>query len=212
MGGTRGISGDSEEAKKILFCLKFRQFLGYFGGAYRGNLMLFRFQIELSDVDRGVYESLDFRVAQHPSETYPYMLSRVFAYCLAFQDGLEFTPGGLADPEAPALRKLGAMNSIDMWVEIGNPSARKLHKAGKSAKEVLVFTYKNPEVLLNEIRGNEVHRASELQMFALDPKFLDALGEKVEKNNRWTLLAQQGQIDITIGEETLTSELKSVQL
>jgi uncharacterized protein YaeQ len=106
--------------------------------------MLYRFQIELSDIDRGVYESLDFRVAQHPSETYPYMLSRVLAYCLTYQEGLEFTPGGLADPEAPALRKLGHHNSIDLWIEIGNPSARKLHKASKAAKEVSVFTYKTP--------------------------------------------------------------------
>lgn len=170
--------------------------------------MLYRFQIELSDIDRGVYESLDFRVAQHPSETYPYMLSRVLAYCLAYQDGLEFTPGGLADPDAPALRKLGGLNSIDLWIEIGNPSARKLHKAGKSAKEVMVFTYKNPEVLVTEINNGEVHRANELQISAFDPKFLDVLAEKVEKNNSWSLLVQQGQMDITVKGETFTSEIE----
>lgn len=170
--------------------------------------MLYRFQIEFSDIDRGVYESLDFRVAQHPSETYPYMLSRVLAYCLAYQDGLEFTPGGLADPEAPALRKLGGHNSVDLWIEIGNPSARKLHKATKAAKDVVVFTYKNPEVLLTEIKNNEVHRANELQIYSFDSKFLDSLGELIEKNNRWSLLVQQGQLDLTSGDQTFSSELK----
>ncbi|MEK2644876.1 YaeQ family protein [Bdellovibrio sp. BCCA] len=170
--------------------------------------MLYRFQIEFSDIDRGVYESLDFRVAQHPSETYPYMLSRVLAYCLAYQEGLEFTPGGLADPEAPALRKLGGHNSIDLWIEIGNPSARKLHKATKAAKDVMVFTYKNPEVLLTEIKNNEVHRANELQIFSFDSKFLDSLGALTEKNNRWSLLFQQGQLDLTAGDQTFSSELK----
>jgi hypothetical protein len=34
-------------------------------------------QIELSDVDRGVYESLDLRVARHPSESARYLLMRV---------------------------------------------------------------------------------------------------------------------------------------
>ncbi|MFS4460537.1 YaeQ family protein [Bdellovibrio sp. HCB2-146] len=174
--------------------------------------MLYRFQIELSDVDRGVYESLDFRVAQHPSETYPYMLSRVLAFCLTYQEGLEFTPGGLGDPDAPALRKLGHLNSIDVWIEIGNPSARKLHKAGKSAKEVLVFTYKNPEVLLSEIRGSDVHRANELQISAFDAKFLDVLGDKVEKNNRWSLLVQQGQLDLTIDDQTYSGEVSKVTL
>ncbi|NUN06834.1 MAG: YaeQ family protein [Bdellovibrio sp.] len=174
--------------------------------------MLYRFQIDFSDIDRGVYESLDFRVAQHPSETHPYLLSRVLAYCLAYQEGLEFTPGGLGDPEAPALRKMGNHNSIDLWIEIGNPSARKLHKATKAAKEVRVFTYKNPDVLLNEIKNNEVHRANELRIAAFDLKFLEILSEKLEKNNRWTLLAHQGQMNLTIGEDTFTSEIQNVGL
>ena len=174
--------------------------------------MLYRFQIELSDVDRGVYESLDFRVAQHPSETYPYMLSRVLAYCLMYQTDLEFSPGGLADPEAPALRKLGSMNAIDLWIEIGNPSARKLHKASKSAKQVVVFTYKNPQMLINEIKGSDVHRAAHLELYGIDSKFLDAAGECVEKNNRWSLLVQQGQLDLTAGQKTLSTEIQKIVL
>lgn len=174
--------------------------------------MLYRFQIELSDIDRGVYESLDFRVAQHPSETYPYMLSRVLAYCLAYQEGLEFTPGGLADPEAPALRKLGLHNAIDLWIEIGNPSARKLHKAGKAAKEVMVFTYKNPDVLLSEIREGDVHRAHELQVFAFESDFLDKIAKNIEKNNRWSLLVQQGQCDLTIGAETIVAQVRKMSI
>jgi uncharacterized protein YaeQ len=174
--------------------------------------MLHRFQIELSDIDRGVYESLDFRVAQHPSETYPYLLTRVLAYCLTYQEGLEFTPGGLSDPDAPALRKLGNHNAIDLWIEIGNTSARKLHKATKAAKEVMVFTYKNPEVLLNEIRTGEVHRAGDIQLFAFDSAFLDSIERLVEKNNRWTLLIQQGQCDLTIGEQTISGEIRKLSL
>ena len=40
------------------------------------------FDIALSDVDRGVYESLSFKVARHPSETAEYLIARVLAYCL----------------------------------------------------------------------------------------------------------------------------------
>lgn len=174
--------------------------------------MLYRFQIELSDIDRGVYESLDFRVAQHPSETHPYMLSRVLAYCLVYQEGLEFTPGGLGDPDVPALRKLGSYNSIDLWIEIGNPSGRKLHKATKAAKNVMVFTYKNPEVLLMEIENNEVHRANEIQISAFEVKFLELLGDRLEKNNRWALFVQQGQLNFTIGDSTFTSEMKNISV
>lgn len=173
--------------------------------------MLYRFQIEVSDIDRGFYESLDFRVAQHPSEAFPYMLSRVLAYCLTYQEGLEFSPGGLGDPEAPALRKLGGHGNVELWIEIGNPSSRKLHKASKTAQQVLVFTYKNPEVLLAEVNGGDVHRADELQITAFDAGFLESLGKLLEKNNRWSLLLQQGQLDITVGEATLSTEMKRVR-
>lgn len=170
--------------------------------------MLFRFQVALSDIDRGVYESLDFRVAQHPSETYPYLLSRVLAFCLAYQENLEFSPEGLADPEAPALRKMGFMNSFDMWIEVGNPSARKLHKATKTSKEVMVFTYKNPEVLIEDIKNNKVHRAGEIQIVAFDPKFLEEISGSLEKNNPWTLLIQQNQLDLTIREQSFSTEIR----
>ncbi len=106
--------------------------------------MLYHFQLDLSDVDRGIYESLDFRTVQHPSETGIYLLSRVLAYALSYQEGLEFSPSGLGDPDAPVLRAMGAMGATEIWLEIGNPSARKLHKASKAAKNVIVYTYKNP--------------------------------------------------------------------
>jgi uncharacterized protein YaeQ len=67
---------------------------------------LYRFRIDLSDVDRGVYETLDFRIAQHPSETTTYLLTRVLAYALNTQPGLEFSSGGLSDPDAPAPKDL----------------------------------------------------------------------------------------------------------
>lgn len=173
--------------------------------------MLYRFQIELSDVDRNIYETLDFRAALHPSEASSYLLSRALAFVLSHQEGIEFSPGGLGDPEAPALRILNLRGEVEIWIEIGSPSARKLHKASKTAKTVRIYTYKNPEVLLNEIRTNDVHRASDLEIFAFDHKFLDQVASKLEKNNRWNLLVQQGQLDLTIGDETFTSQMQNLK-
>lgn len=102
--------------------------------------MLYRFTIELSNIDRDVYETLDFRVSQHPSEIASYLLTRSLAYALSYEEGLEFSSQGLADPESPALLKYGLHNSIDLWIEIGNASSRKLHKATKTAKKVIIYT------------------------------------------------------------------------
>jgi uncharacterized protein YaeQ len=170
--------------------------------------MLYRFQIDVSHVDRGFYESLDFRVAQHPSETAPYLLSRTLAFALCHQRGLDFSPGGLSDPDAPAIKSIGDNGSIDLWIEIGNPSARKLHKATKVASAVKVFTYKNPEALMTEIKSGEVHKAEEIEVFAFDPKFLLELEKHLEKNNKWVMLFQDGQLDLQIGENSLTTTVK----
>ena len=43
---------------------------------------IYNFDIQLADVDRGVYETLALRVARHPSETEEYLVTRVLAYFL----------------------------------------------------------------------------------------------------------------------------------
>jgi hypothetical protein len=41
---------------------------------------LYHFAIGLSDVDRGVYETLELKVARHPSEAQDHLVARALAY------------------------------------------------------------------------------------------------------------------------------------
>ena len=63
---------------------------------------IYSFEIRLSDVDRGVYESFAFKAAQHPSETDEYLVTRVLAYCLEYREGIGFSRG-LAEPDEPTV-------------------------------------------------------------------------------------------------------------
>lgn len=172
--------------------------------------MLYRFQIELSDIDRGVYESLDFRVSQHPSEALSYLLSRTLAFALSYQSNLEFSPKGLSDPDGPALQVKNDNGVIETIIEIGNPSPRKLHKLMKAVKQVIVYTYKNPRLLINEIKSNEVHRSEEIEIYPLDPKILLDLENHLQKNNLWSMLIQDGRLNIEIPSHSFTMELKKL--
>lgn len=174
--------------------------------------MLYHFQLELSDIDRNVYESLDFRVIQHPSESVAYLLTRTLAYAHCYQENLEFSPKGLGDPETPAMQVAGgAMGGIELWVEIGNPSARKLHKASKATKRLLVYTYKNPEILTKEITDNKVHRADEIEIYAFKMNFIEQLEARLKKNNQWTLIIQQGRLSVEIGDESISCEIQKIK-
>src|SRR3977135_3674685 len=101
------------------------------------------FDINLSDVDRGVYESLSFKVARHPSETDEYLLTRVLAYCLEFGEGIRFSRGML-DPVEPALSIRDLTGALQVWIEVGAPDAARLHKASKAAPRVVLYTHREP--------------------------------------------------------------------
>ena len=170
---------------------------------------LYRFRVDLSDVDRGVYETLDFRVAMHPSESLPYLLTRSLAFILNSSEDLEFSATGLADPEAPALKISNpSSGQTSLWIEIGNPSPKKLHKAAKASQLVKVYTYKDAQLILNEAQGENIHKSEHIQIFAIDPKFIEKISEGVQRETRWSLLNHDGAITITWGTNSASTELK----
>jgi hypothetical protein len=61
---------------------------------------IYNLDIELADIDRGVYESFAMRVARQPSETAEYMMTRVLAYCLEYAEGIALTEGTAGDEPA----------------------------------------------------------------------------------------------------------------
>ena len=54
---------------------------------------MYTFTVQLADVDRGVYDDFSLRVARHPSETDAYMVTRLLAYCLEYEEGIAFSEG-----------------------------------------------------------------------------------------------------------------------
>lgn len=173
------------------------------------NFTLFKFQIELSDIPRSLYQTLEFRAAQHPSESTPYLLTRVLAFILNFDDDLVFSPTGLHDPDATAINIPDFNGGYKMLIEIGNPSARKLHKATKTAKTVKIYTYKNPQSLIDEIKSEKVHRANEIEIYSLTSSFLSELEPQLKNNNRWGVLFNDGTITVQIGEQSISGELST---
>src|SRR5689334_25351441 len=118
-----------------------------------------RFTISLSDADRSIYEALDWRVAQHPSESERYLVARVIARALEHGEGLEFSKGGVSDDEEPALVQRDLRGDLVAWIEIGSPTPDRLHKAAKASPRVVVYTWKSAAQLAEAIAERKVHRA-----------------------------------------------------
>lgn len=165
---------------------------------------VYHLEIELSDIDRAVYETLDLRIARHPSESTPYFLTRTIAYALLYEEGIAFSKGGLSSTEEAPLTVRDLQGNLRVQVEIGTPSAERLHKASKASPRLVVFTHQDPRRLAQEAASREIHKAERIEVYALDPRFLDRLGDITDRNARWTLLRQDDLLYVTVGKETVS--------
>jgi uncharacterized protein YaeQ len=164
---------------------------------------MFHLQIDLSDVDRSVYQALDLRVARHPSETMRYLLTRVIAYCLCHEEGIAFTKG-LSNVEEPAVWIKDAQGNLRVWIEVGTPSAERLHKASKASPRVVVFTHNDPELLKKAARSKAIHKVDAIEVYALDGALLDELDAATNRNARWALVHTEGTLYVTSGETSVS--------
>jgi uncharacterized protein YaeQ len=164
--------------------------------------MIHTFDIELSDTDRGVYETLALRVARHPSETEEYLVTRVLAYCLEYADGVAFSQG-LAEPDEPALAVRDLTGNLSVWIDIGAPDAARMHRASKAAGRVVVYTHKDPKSVVRQWAGERIHRAADLELYHVDRALLSALVARLERRMVFALSVSGGQLYITIGGELL---------
>lgn len=167
-----------------------------------------KFEISLADSDRGVYEELSWRVAQHPSESERYLVARVIARALEHADGLEFSKGGVSDDDEPALVQRDLRGDLVAWIEIGSPTPDRLHKATKLCDRVVVYTWKRADELRAAIAERGTHRGDQIVLCQLDAGFLDAAAAKLDRTNTWSLAVTGGALYLTIGDALLETTVQ----
>lgn len=163
---------------------------------------VYNFDVQLADVDRGVYEALAFRVACQPSETEEYLMSRVLAYCLEYAEGIGFSRG-IAEADVPALAVRDLTGALRVWIDVGAPDADRLHKASKLAPRVAVYTHREPRHVLQALAGARIHRAAELELYAIDRGLIDGLVARLDRRNRWELSVTEGHVYVAAGDKTI---------
>ena len=168
---------------------------------------VYNFDVTLADVDRGVYETLAIRAAQHPSESIEYLLTRVLAYCLEYAEGITFSKG-LAEPDEPAVVVRDLTGKITTWIEIGSPDADRLHKASKAAPRVVLYTHKDPAAVLRAYEGKRIHKSADIPVYAIDRALLAELAEVVDRRTTMDLSVTEQTMYVGIGGRMLTGAIE----
>lgn len=163
--------------------------------------------VELSDVDRGVYETLELRLAMHPSESLPYLATRLLAYCLEYTDGIEFT-AGLSNGDEPAIVVRDLTGQLTGWIEVGVPDADRLHRASKLAPHVAVYTHRDLRNLLGQLEGKKIHRSAEIPIYTFGRGFIDDLADRLERRIRLSLSVTEQHLYLDINGTSMTTVIE----
>jgi uncharacterized protein YaeQ len=172
---------------------------------------MYVFNVELADSDRGVYETLEIRAAQHPSETADFLLTRVIAYCLEYTDGIAFSKG-LSDTDEPTVFVRDLTGALQLWVDIGTPDAERLHRASKAAPRVVIYCHKDAALLATKLAAEKIHRLEALELYAVDRAWLAELVKKLDRRMNFTLTVAERNLYLTVGEDTLTCVVERLLL
>ena len=168
---------------------------------------VYQFTVALSDVDRGVYQTLSVKAARHPSESAEYLWTRVLAYCLEYREGIAFSRG-LSEPDEPAVVVRDLTGTLQAWIEVGVPDAARLHKAAKAAPRVAVYMHKDPAPVLRALAEEKVHRAGEIEVCAFERDLIAALVRRLERRVDLALSVTDRHAFLSLEGETLEADLQ----
>ena len=162
--------------------------------------------IDLADMDRHVYETLDLRVARHPSETAEYMLVRILAYCLEYREGIALTEG-VSSGNEPALVVRDLTGRITGWIEVGMPDAERLHRGSKLAGRVAVYTHRDVRQLMGNLNGQHIHRSEDIPIRAFDRTLVEEIAAHLDRRISMSLSVTGGELFLALGDQSWTLPL-----
>lgn len=172
---------------------------------------IYTFAIDLSDSDRNVYQTLEMRVARHSSEIAQFMLARILAYCLEWQEGVELTDGiGAVDEPAVLVRDL--TGRVTAWIEVGAPDAERVHKGSKQAARCAVYCHRDPAPWLAKLAGEKIHRAAELPVYSFDRTFMDEAANALPRRAKLALSVTGAHLYLDIDGQSFESAIKEQRL
>lgn len=169
---------------------------------------VYRADLTVSDLDRGVYAQHALTLARHPSETEERLMVRLLAFALHADEALEFGRGLSTEDEADLWQR-DPTGVIVRWIDVGLPDERTIRKACGRAREVVVLAYGarrvDPWWAENAVG---LARLSNLRVYSLTAAETDALQSLAARSMTLNCTVQDGHV--WLGSATSTIELRPV--
>ncbi|MHB8058682.1 MAG: YaeQ family protein [Desulfuromonadaceae bacterium] len=163
---------------------------------------IYRVTIQLSDIDRGMYETLQATVARHPSETEERLVARLLAFALFYEPDLVFAKG-LAAGDEPDLWLKRPDDRVQLWVEVGLPESDRLIKASRHAERVALIACGRTLAMWEQQHLPKLANIANLTVIRFEQAFINSLVSTLDRCINWSVTVNDGNLYINVGAETL---------
>ena len=164
-------------------------------------------QIQLADMDRGVYGDHALTIARHPSETDERMMMRVLAYALnapaSDDDGALELAKSLWDTDEPDLWQKDLTGQIVHWIDVGQPDERRILRASPRAGRVTVLSYASSTPVWWSGLASRITRARNVAVWQVDAGESQALAALAERSMQLQVSVQDGTVYVSQGERAV---------
>lgn len=170
---------------------------------------VYRAAVQLSDLDRHIYEQLQTTIAKHPSETEERLVARLLAYALCYEEELAFTKG-VGSGDEPDLWTKQADGRVEHWIEVGLPDPDRLMKSCRHVERATLFVFGAPQTRGRWLTQHlqKLSASENLTILEFDWVFLGKLVDKLERAINWSLTVTEGALYLTVGGETLEAAVE----
>jgi uncharacterized protein YaeQ len=160
-------------------------------------------RLSIADIDRHYYQSHQLTLAHLSTETIRKNMMRIVAYIYSANDKLTVRNQKWHNDQ-PELLEHSADNQIKLWIDLGQPDFKRIKKACKLSKRVIVYSY-------NQNRTSDwwgknkdrLNRFKNLEVYSVNANELEKLNNKRMSLN---CVLQDGDLQITDGANNLLIE------
>jgi len=157
---------------------------------------IYRINVQLSDIDHGVYETIQTTVAQHPSETEERLVARLLALAIFYEPELTCTKGISATDE-PDLWIIGPDGRTKFWIEVGLPESDRISKACRHAEKVALLACGKALSNWDQQHLPKLEKINNLTTVSVDQAFISTLASRLERTVNWSITITEGNLYLT---------------
>ncbi len=157
---------------------------------------VYKASIQLSDIDRGVYESLQVTAAQHPSETVERLVARLLALAVFYEPELVFTKG-LSAIDEPDIWVKGPDGRVRLWVEVGLPDPDRIVKASRHSGRVALLACGKGLFHWRQQQLPKLAGMTNLVVVTIEQAFIAMLAAQLERVIDWSVTITEGRLYLT---------------